>query len=48
MRAPHLSARAYFLDTASLKLGEVVLWIMTVLMAGISTVLRTLSTDGLS
>jgi hypothetical protein len=48
MRAPHLAARHFLLDTAPLNLGEVIFWIMTVLMPDISTVLRRLSTAGLS
>lgn len=47
VRAPHFAARVYLLNTAALNLGEVISWIMTVLMPDISTVLRTLSTAGL-
>ena len=47
MRGPHLAARVYLLDTASLNLGEVILWIMSVLMLCVSTVIRTLITAGL-
>ena len=47
MRASHLAARFELLNTGALNLGEVILWIMTVLMLCVGTVIRTLSTAGL-
>jgi hypothetical protein len=47
MRALHLAARFELVNTGALNLGEVKLWIMTVLMLCVSTVIRTLSTVGL-
>jgi hypothetical protein len=44
MRAPHLAARFDLLDTGALNLREVILWIMSVLMLCVSTVIRTLIT----
>jgi hypothetical protein len=47
MRVPHLAGRFEMLNTVALDFGEVMLWIMMVLMPCVSTALRRVSTDGL-
>jgi low temperature requirement protein LtrA len=47
MRVPHLAERFELVNTIALDFGEVMLWIMMVLMPCVSTALRRVSTDGL-